>query len=401
VTNKSQQSLSKMRLGAAIAALTLAVMLVSGPATAQSSQTFAVLHKFKGGRTGANPDGSLVFDAAGNLFGTTCGCSSSYYGTVFKLDKNGTETVLYNFDGGPDGRYPEAGLVWDAKGDLYGTTFAGGSDAGTVFRVSKTGKETVLHSFAGGPSDGAYPEAGLVRDDAGNLYGTTVQGGVSGLGTVFKVTKTGKETVLHSFAGGSSDGEVPYGGLARDAKGNLYGTTFYGGDLSCGEGYGCGTAFKLSKSGTLTLLHSFGGATDGCYVSGTPTMDKNGDLYGTAEECGSSNVGIVWKVSKSGKETVLHNFAGGTTDGEYPYAGVITDAKGNLYGDTLEGGAFNLGTVYKLNKEGALTLLHSFDGSDGKLPAGNLIHSAKGDLYGTATEGGSSGGHGTVWKLTP
>ena len=159
-------------------------------------------------------------------------------------------------------------------------------------------------------------------------------------------------------------------------------------------------AYKLSKNGTLTVLHSFtGGKTDGCDPLGTPAMDKEGSLYGTASGCGSSSGGIVWKVSNRGSETVLHNFAGGSADGALPYAGVILDAKGNLYGNTTRGGNFNVGIVYELSKT-TLTVLQSFGGSAGGFPYDNLILDSQGNLYGTAETGGFTG-WGTVWKLTP
>jgi len=181
-----------------------------------------------------------------------------------------------------------------------------------------------------------------------------------------------------------------------DGKGNLYSVASQGG--TSGEG----VLYKLSQNGKLTVLQSFAAGTmDGCYPYGTPAADTKGNLYGTTAGCGSSNAGIVWKVSKNGTESVLHNFAGGSSDGEYPLAGVILDSKGNLYGDTQVGGASNLGTVFELNKKGALTLLHSFPGSsDGKLLYDGLIRDAEGHLYGTTLNGGS-GGYGTVWKLTP
>jgi len=292
------------------------------------------------------------------------------------------------------GYFPYAGLIQDKAGDLYGTTSQGGtSNDGAVFKLSKSGEETVLYSFTGGTTDGCDPEGGLLRDTAGNLYGTTSGCGASGYGTVFKLSsgKTWTETVLHSFA--YSDGANPYlTSLLMDAKDNLYGVTSKG-----GAGYG--TVYELSKSKKFTLLYSFtGGTTDGCYSSGTPWMDTKGNLYGTAEECGSSNLGIVWKLSKKGHETVIHNFAGGKSDGANPYAGVVMDPAKNLYGTTYAGGASNLGTVYELNAKGTLTVLHSFASSDGENPYGGVIRDAKSDLYGTTSTGGS-GGAGTVWKL--
>jgi uncharacterized repeat protein (TIGR03803 family) len=212
---------------------------------------------------------------------------------VFKLNNAGRETVLHSFRGYPtDGALPEGGLVRDAAGNLYGTTPSGGtSDYGAAFELNKTGKETVLHSFA--DMDGANPEAGLIRDGGGDLYGTTASGGAYQYGTVFELTSNGAETVLYSFAGGS-DGEQPMAGLARDKAGNLYGTTLGGG------AYGYGTVFKL-----------------------TPSKSRN------------------WK------ESVLYSFTG-ETDGAYPYAGVIEDAQGNLYGTAADGGSGGNGTVWKL-----------------------------------------------------
>lgn len=313
-------------------------------------------------------------------------------------------SVLHDFCPGgsfcSDGQLPSAGLVRDAKGNLYGTTSFGGSNGvGTVFEVDASGSETLLYSFTGG-TDGGYPYAPLIRDADGNLYGTTLTGGDlsscsgSGCGTVFKVDASDTETVLYSFSG-YPDGCYPYGGMLRDSVGNLYGTT-----SNCGA-YNQGTVFKLDTSGAETVLHSFtGGTTDGCDPFGTPTMDKSGNLYGTTDSCGASGDGIVWKLSKKGTETVLHNFAGGSSDGALPVAGVIMDAKGNLYGVTQIGGASNYGTVYELNKKGTLTLLHSFGGSDGENPYAVVLWDAKGNLYGTAVQGGSDN-YGTLWKLTP
>jgi uncharacterized repeat protein (TIGR03803 family) len=385
------------------AALTCTLVLAPGLVAIQSAQaqTLTVLYSFAGGSDGAYPNGGLIQDASGNLYGTTSYGGASNMGTVFKVSKSGKETVLNAFGAGTDGCYPDGSVVRDAEGNLYGTTGAcGASNFGTVFKLSTTGQETVLHSFTGGSSDGCYPAGGLLRDKAGNLYGTTQDCGASKLGTVFKVSKSGKETVLHSFAG--SDGAYPeFTSLLMDTKDNLYGVTQYGGDLSCDDPDGCGTAYMLSPGGTLTVLVSFSGyPTDGCYGFGTVAMDTSDNLYGTTEECGSSNQGIVWKVSMNGAETVLHNFAGNPSDGAIPYAGVIIDGKGNLYGDTYQGGTSNLGAVYELT-DGTVGLLHSFAGSDGAYPVGNLIRNAKGVLFGTALMGGSKGGFGTVWKLKP
>ncbi len=399
MTNALQQSISRTCLGTASVALALAVVLGLGIVTTQSAQaqTFDVLYNFTGSSDGGNPYAAVLRDTSGNLYSTAANGGSSGKGVVFKVDTRGTETVLYSFTGGSDGGEPVAGLIRDSAGNFYGTTFSGGSsDNGVVFKLSKSGSETVLHSFAGGSSDGAHPWGGLIQDDKGNIYGTTSGGGASNWGTVFKLSKDGTETVLHTFVGGESDGEFPmYTSLVMDKTGNLYGITEQGGPDNLG------LVYKLSPSGKFTLLHGFlGGATDGCYPYGTPAMDSKGNLYGTAYKCGSSGEGMVWKVTKKGAETVLHNFAGGSSDGACPYAGVSMDAKGNFYGDTAYGGSSGDGAVYKLNKKGKLTLLHSFAGSDGQLPIATLVRDAKGNFYSTAYEGGSYE-YGTVWKMTP
>jgi uncharacterized repeat protein (TIGR03803 family) len=387
---------SRLRKRVAIPALALAFLFFSGLTTTQSAQaqTFTVLYSFPW-VDGANPYAGVVRDAGGNLYGTTFDGGASGVGTVFSVDPAGNETVLHSFTGGYDGGSPYGGLVRDKAGNLYGATYSGGtSGVGTVFKIDTDGTETVLHNFTGISGDGCYPYGGLFRDEAGNLYGTTANCGASGAGTVFKVDPAGKETVLHSFGNGPSDGAVPtLTSLIMDRKGNLYGVTSEGG--SAGEG----VVYKLSKNRKLTVLHSFtAGKTDGCGPAGTPAMDKQGTLYGTAG-CGSSDDGVLWKVSNKESETVLHNFAGGSADGAYPYAGVILDAKGNLYGDTTRGGTFNVGTVYEMTKA-ALVVIASFGGSTGGFPCDNLIVDFQGNFYGTSETGGWTG-WGTVWELTP
>ena len=401
MTGRLQQRISKTRLRGVSSAMTLAVVLVFGAVTAPSTQaqTFTDLYNFTGGHDGGTPSAGLVRDAQGNLYGTTFWNGSFGWGTVFKVDTKGAETVLYNFCPGgipcTDGGNPSAGLIRDANGVLYGTTQGGGSAKwGTVFKVDTNGTETVMYNFAGGASDGCSPAQGLVRDKAGNFYGTGACG-AAGKGVVFKLSPQGKETVLHNFAGGSSDGADPvFGSLLIDKNGNLYGTTEFGGTS------GQGVVYKLGKGG-LKVLHSFaGGTTDGCFPFGSVAMDKNGNFYSTTYQCGVSGQGVVWKLSQKGKLTVLHSFAGAPNDGDTPEAGVRIDAKGNLYGNTTVGGATNYGAVYRLNSKRKLTLLHSFTGSDGQVPLGDLILDKSGNLYGTASAGGT-GSNGTVWSLKP
>ncbi len=241
----------------------------------------------------------------------------------------------------------------------------------------------------------------MTRDSSGNLCGTTFSGGDAGYGTVFKLDATGKETVLYSFTGGK-DGAYPGLGVVRDAAGNLYGTTDYGGNLSCAHhvGSGCGTVFKLDQNGNKTLLHSFTGDADGAFGSAL-TQDAAGNLYGTTQLGGdpTCNCGTVFKMYPNGGEIVLYTFTGGA-DGSSPIGQLAHDAAGNLYGTTNSGGAFKSGTVFKLDKTGKETVLHTFTGADGAYPTTGVILDKAGNLYGTTNNGGAFG-FGTVFKLTP
>jgi uncharacterized repeat protein (TIGR03803 family) len=387
--------------------MTFLVVLVL--AALAPAQTFSVLYNFTGGPDGWGPYAGLIQDPAGDLYGTTSlggdsNCTPGYgygCGVVFKLDTAGTETVLHSFSGSPDGANPIAPVIRDKSGNLYGTSSYGASGGyGTVFKIDTAGNFTVLYSFTG-DSDGCYPWQGLVRDEAGDLYGTTSSCGSSGYGTIFKVDSAGNFTLLHSFTGRSSDGAYPnYGHLTMDKTGNLYGVTSGGGTSDNGALY------ELSKSGTLRVLHSFaGGTSDGCAPSGSVMQDKVGSFYGTTQYCGSGKDGTIWKVSKTGKETILHNFVGGSSDGCNPAAGVTTDSKGNLYGVTYGCGANGSGTLYELSAGGTLSLLYSLGGSDGSSgPIGEVLRTAKGTLFGTALTPSPpccENTYGTVWSYVP
>ena len=406
--SKSQRRLIRAAMGFAMLIL---AALAASPSSQAQTYLETVVHNF-GGPDGNYPN-SVIADKNGNLYGTTGSGGAYNLGTVFQIDKPGDETVLYSFKGEPDG-YGPVTLLANNSGELYGLTDRGGTFGfGTVFKLDMSGTEVVLYNFTGG-SDGSYPY-GLVQDAAGNLYGTTVGGGPSGFGTVFKLTPDGTETVLHSFAG-APDGESPSGGLIRDAAGNLYGTTLVGGPYqNCGFwNTGCGIVFKISPEGKETTLYSFyygGKGLDGEQPSGTLILDAEGNLYGTTQDGGGDGLyGDVYKLSPAGEETILYSFFG-DDDGENPMAGVVRDAAGNLYGTTYQGGNkgncyggffySGCGTAFEISPSGLETQLHIFTGRDGEYPLGNsLIRDAAGKLYGTTQYGGTYGA-GIVFKLTP
>ena len=317
-----------------------------------------VLHSFSG-PDGATPNGRLVLDGAGNLYGTTSAGGASGLGTVFKIDVSGTETVLHSFTGNPDGANPYAGLVIDGSGNLYGTTEAGGSsNFGTVFSVDSNGVEAVVHSFAGEPTDGADPKADITLDTAGNLYGTTFTGGSQGFGTVFEIDAANSETILYNFSD-LADGSNPFGGLTLDANGVLYGTTENGGKKSANgpignpdleRPYGCckGVVYSIGSSG-FSVLYTFTGGNDG----GMPTADlvlSGGVLYGTTLSGGPANRGTAFSVTvATDTESILHGFTG-KTDGGIPGAGLLLGSNGLLYGTTEDGGHYQHGIVFQFKK---------------------------------------------------
>ncbi len=287
--------------------------------------SFSVLHSFTGKPDGGRPYAGLVRDTVGNLYGTTTSGGIFDGGTVFKLDPSGNETVLYNFTGGADGWYPAEGeLTLDTAGNIYGTAAGGGSTGfGLVFRLDVTGTETVLYNFTAGV-DGGSPHAGVVRDGAGNLYGTAETGGDPSCGGFGCGV---------AFAG--PDGAAPAAALVQDSNGNLYGTTEGGGANSEG------TAFKIDSAGNEGVLYSFTGKLDGTAPISSLALDQTGNLYGTTDSGGNSpncffGCGVVFILDPTGKQTVLHNFDG--TNGAQGL-GLVVDSQGNLYGTTSVGGA--------------------------------------------------------------
>jgi len=383
------------------------------------------LYNFSGGNDPKLPYAGLVFDKTGNLYGTTELGGTNTQGTVFEITPNAngswTETVLYNFTGSADGGQPYASLVFDTAGNLYGTTkFGGGTNCnqgcGTVFELTPGSggwTETVLYTFSGS-SDGSEPSARLLIDAAGNLYGTTALGGnvgsvcSSGCGTVFKLTHGSSgwtQSVLYAFEG-AADGTSPYAGLTFDTAGNLYGTAYAGGTS------GDGTIFKLtpgSSGWTETTLHAFAGGADGKYPAGDLILDPAGNLYGTAFQ-GGSGYGVVFELLPGSKgvfkERVLHTF--GNSPASNPVAGLVMDTAGNLYGTTMLGAdqsscGGGCGTVFKLSPatRGAwpFKVIHVFGtGADGFHPSGDLVLDPAGNLYGTTQAGGAQGS-GLVFEI--
>jgi uncharacterized repeat protein (TIGR03803 family) len=401
-----------------------------------SQNDYAVIHNFTGGIDGAAPLAGLTIDGGGNLYGTAF-AGGAGYGTLYKLTHKGFGWIfnpLYSFAGGNDGSGPASAVVIGTDGSLYGTTDTGGSgqcyDAGSgcgvVFQLKPppiacrtalcSWTETLLHTFTGG-SEGAYPFGNLISDHAGNLYGTTGYGGIYGdcdnydgfgCGTAFMLTPANdgwNETLLWNFGQGS-DGMSPYTGVIFDKSGNLYGTTVRGGQ------YDQGTVFQLtpSESGwTEKILYSFQSANDGSGPYAGLIMDSSGNLYGATPTGGQGGGGTVFELMPSQGDwtfTVLYSFPGvqGTNTG--PYGSLVMDQAGNLYGTTVgnfgQGGDY--GTVFKLtpsNGGWTYSLVHAFaGGSDGQSPNGALVLDSSGNLYGTAANNGAYG-YGVVFQIAP
>jgi uncharacterized repeat protein (TIGR03803 family) len=391
---------------------------------AASAIKYKVLHRFTNGADGGFPRASMIFDSTGGLYGTTEAGGVYNFGTVFKLTANEdgrwTESVLHSFNGdGKDGVFPVAGLILDHAGDVYGTTTFGGSYGyGTVFQLSPSGDgswtESVLYSFNNDRQDGYEPWAGLIFDAAGNLYGTTYYGGTGGSGTVFELSRNGDggwtESVLHSFDAHGVDGYEPAAGLVFDRVGNLYGTTLYGGTN------GAGNVFKLTANGDgswrESVLHTFSETDkEGFWPSASLVFDAAGSLYGTTLGGGRYGPGTIFQLTPEGqgwKEKVLHSFD--FRDGVNPSASVVLDQAGNLYTTTLFGGVLSCyhpdgcGVVFRMQpttKGGWRgNVLHFFWDDPGALPSAGLVLDGQGHLYGT-TGGDGVRNWGAVFEITP
>jgi len=391
------------------------------------AQTVTTLYDFATQNDGANPQAGVVFDQAGNLYGTTIGAVNGN-GIVYSLtppEGGGTpwtESVLHKFRGQPDGAVPVCSLTISPSGELFGTTEEGGThNMGTVFGMRPPQnpggpwKERVFYNFGSSAADGAVPNAGLLPANPG-FYGVTREGGAHGFGTVFLVTPQPgggdwSETILYSFAG-SGDAAFPSGGLVADRTGNLYGVTLLGGANNLGAVYQLSPPTTEGGSWTDTVIFSFSGP-DGTLPSGQLQFDPSGALYGTTDGGGSLQEGTVFQLAPSSRpggswsQSVLYNFSGGT-DGGNPVAGVVIDNMGRLFGTASTGGAgdpFPGGVVFRLDppaNQGDLwteTVLHAFGGPDGFRPLSQLVR-RNSSFYGTTSSGGLNG-KGNVFVLTP
>ena len=373
------------------------------------AQTFDTLVNFDGPNGDASYT-SLVQGTDRDFYGTTYYGGTYNVGSVFKVASDGALTGLYSFClFCTSGYYSWAPLLLAEDGNFYGTAYSSQNNQGTVFRITPGGAITTLHSFVW--LDGAKPMSGLTQGADGSLYGTTAFGGNYGLGTVFRINPQGAETVLYSFCAGGvpcSDGQSPQGALVQDAAGNLYGTTPFGGLADPNAG----TVFKITPTGKFTTLYRFCSENrcfDGAYPYGGLFQASDGNFYGTTYMGGVSDDGTIFKITRAGALTVVHSFD--LTDGALPSGSLTQGTDGNLYGTTSNGGTGNCtsgfgpgcGTVFKLTLEGTLTSLHSFDMSDGGGPLAALLQATNGVFYGTTAAGGefpcSGYGCGTVFSL--
>jgi len=378
----------------------LVCALCAATAIISPAQTFTTLVSFNFG-DGAYPQYmSLVQGSDGNFYGTTPFGGVS--GTSFKITAGGQLTTLCYFGESTcyQEEFPYAGLIQATDGNFYGTSWQGGTNrTGAVFAMTAGGTVTLLYSFCSQTncSDGDDPFAPLIQASNKNFYGTTLNGGTKGYGTVFEITAGGTLRTLHSFA--YSDGASPIAGLVQAKNGKFYGTTLYGGAK------GAGMVFEITAAGKFRTLHSFGGAGDGAHPYLGLVQATNGKFYGTTHDGGAHSHGTVFQVTAGGKLTMLYSFCSQKkcSDGANPYAGVIQASDGNFYGTTSKGGASNWGTAFEITAGGKLATLHSFCSqkkcTDGADPSPGLIQASDGTFYGTTTEGGANQ-DGTVYSLS-
>ena len=401
-----------------ITALCLATALVA------HSQTFTTLMQFNG-TSGGWGTSALVQGANGNLWGSTESFGKYGYGTLFEIAPRGQLTDVHDFcspTGCTDGTNPNAALLLASDGNLYGTTNGGPGDStgGTVFKITPSGQIVTIYTFCSQANcaDGIGPSA-LIQGRNGNLYGTTYGGGTSpncfsgSCGTIFEVTLTGTLTTLYNFCSqlNCTDGYAPTG-LIQGTDGNFYGTASQGGTNNTG------TFFAMNSSGQVSIQHQFDAAAEG-YVPSALVQGNDGNLYGTTRGGGPfGNNGTVFQITPLGQITVLHNFCAVTScsDGQQPQRALTLGSDGNFYGTTASGGAnqncgasHGCGTVFEITPAGQLTTLYSFCAQagcpDGSSPVASLVQRTDGSFYGTTVTGGAAGtcfgsGCGTTFNVS-
>lgn len=361
----------------------------SGPASRpHAGSAYTLLHTFTGAlNDGGEPIAQVTLGGSGNIFGDTLMGGANSEGTIFELAADGTESLLHSFGGAGDGIQPEGAVIFDANGNMYGTTSKGGASGnGTIWEVAANGTYSLLHSFAS--SEASLVTGRLAADGQGNLYSAAEQGGANGDGSVFEYSAGGRLIVLHSFDG--ADGQNPEFSLVMDKSGNLYGVTGAGGTSNAG------TVFKITSSGKFTSLYSFTGGSDGDMPYGGLAIDKKGNLYGSTLAGGSDNNGTVFKVSPDGALTTLYRFTDGAA-GSAPEGDILLVGK-TLYGMARNAGADNDGGVYEVTLAGKEKLLLAFNKKKGYGYSGGVVASGN-TLYGTAPLGGASR-NGTLFTLT-
>ena len=408
----------------AVVALVLLLSVLATPIAQAQKQTFRVIHNFTAGLDGSTPYAGLTIDTAGNLYGTTYyggagPCNDGFgvgCGTVFQLTHGrlGWQfSPLYEFKGNNDGAYPAGSVIFGQDGTLYGTT-SGGVGFGTVFNLkpslSARGSalcpwtESVVYSFTGN-SFGEFPFFGdLVFDQAGNLYGTTIEGGSNGQGVVYELSPAAggwTQNILYNMAAQTS-GYFPYSGVTLDGAGTLYGTS------SMGGAYNYGTVYQLTDSAagwTENTVYSFQNNGDGSIPIGGLIVDQSGNLYGTTAAVPGATVFELTPSNSGWTFKVLYTFSANPNQGpdDGPNDGLLMDAAGNLYGTAYGEGTYSRGSVFKLAASGGhwfYTDLHDFSGSDGAYPIAGVVQDANGNIYGT-TSGGGAYGYGVVFQITP
>lgn len=351
---------------------------------------FTVIRSFNYSPDGAAPHGHLILGTDGNFYGITSSGGVNGYGTIFKMTTAGTYTVLRSFNGTTDGGPSYGSITEGTDGDLYGITYGGGTNGlGTIFKIAKTGGSfSVLRNFSY-TTDGAYARGDLIQATDGNFYGFTAAGGTNGIGTIFRITPTGTFTVIRHLS--SADGQGPIGNLMQNTDGFLYG-------MAHGGANGAGTFFKISTAGAFTLLHAFKTDTEGSDPNGSVIRNTDGTLWGLTSYGGPNFGGTAFKITTAGAFTLLSSFNGASL-GNAPYESLIRGSDSAFYGTTSDMGVNQYyGTIFKICA-GNTTVLHAFNGSQGGIPKGSLVEGTNGILYGT-TESGGTNGAGVIFKIT-